>query len=62
MNKLTALLIIICVILIVSLGLNIFQYILYDNNMQAYHEQYMDLMHYCEQLEEIVEEWEVWIP
>lgn len=62
MTKSMALIVILCVLLLVSIGLNIFQYILYDNNMQAYHEQYMDLMEYCEQLEDIVEEWEVWIP
>lgn len=49
-------------LLIVSLGMNIFQYMLYDNNMTIYHEELMDWQDYAESLEEIVEEWEVWIP
>lgn len=61
MTKSMALIIILAVLLIVSLGLNIFQYILYDNNMQSYHEELMDWQEYARSLEEVVEEWEVWI-
>lgn len=54
--------ILLAIALIVSLGLNIIQYMIYDNNMTLYHEELMDWQDYAESLEEIVEEWEVWIP
>lgn len=54
--------ILLCIALIVSLGINIIQAMLYENNMDIAEENYLDLMDYCEELEDIVEEWEVWIP
>lgn len=54
--------ILLCIALIVSLGINIVQAMLYENNMDIAEENYLDLMDYCEELEDIVEEWEVWIP
>lgn len=57
-----ALIIILCIILVISLGINIILFMLYDYNMDVAHDEYMDLMDYCEELEDIVEEWEVWIP
>lgn len=57
-----AIIILLATLLIISLGLNIFQYMLYDNNMTIYHEELMDWQDYAESLEDIVEEWEVWIP
>ena len=53
--------IILSVALIVSLGLNIIQAMIYDNNMTVYHEELMEWQDYADSLEEIVEEWEVWI-